>query len=195
MDEEPSGGRTPVDPDEASALIPTWVATQGALNEAEAANIAVAVLWLENRAWEIEEVLAVDWLLQLHRRMFLDVWKWAGKTRQTGKNIGVPVGDIRPELTNLVADAKVWFLSDVTDPGRDLAAFHHRLVWIHAFPNGNGPHAREAANALARSAGLETPQWGGHNLAEPGEPRAMYLAALRAADRGDLKALIAFMHG
>lgn len=184
---------TPLDPDESADLIPTWIGTLGALNEAEAANIATAIVWLESRSWTLDEVLEVEWLFRLHERMFSDVWRWAGKARLTGKNIGVPAADVRPQVTNLVADAKVRFSTPLTDPTPNLAAFHHRLVWIHAFPKGNGRHAREATNALARSAGYDAPSWGGKSLDWMGEPRATYIAALRAADNGDLEPLVTFM--
>ncbi len=190
-----SDGATPLDPDEAQALIPTWIATKGALNEAEQANIATAVAWLESRTWTVGEVLAVDWLLRLHEHMFSDVWDWAGQIRQTGKNLGVPVEDIRPQLANLVADATVWFSESATDLVPDLALFHHRLVWIHPFANGNGRHARLATDTLARSAGSDAPRWGGKSLNPPGETRTAYVAALRAADNNDLGPLIAFLRG
>ena len=188
-------GATPLDPDEAAELIPTWIATKGALNEAEQANIATAVVWLESRTWTLEEVLAVDWLLRLHEHMFSDVWDWAGKIRLTGKNLGVPVEDIRPQLANLVADATVWFFESARDLVPYLALFHHRLVWIHPFANGNGRHARLATDTLARSAGSDAPRWGGESLNPPSETRTAYVAALRAADNNDLGPLIAFLRG
>ena len=186
-------GATPLDPDEASGLIPTWVATRGDLNEAEQANITAAVAWLARRTWKIEEVLSVDWLLRLHRRMFSDVWRWAGAIRTTGKNIGVPVGDIRPQLVNLVADAAHWFAESVHDPIPDLAVFHHRLVWIHPFANGNGRHARLATDVVAQNEGYDVSWWGGGGLDAPSETRSAYIEALRAADNGDLTQLIAFL--
>ncbi|MCZ6461288.1 MAG: mobile mystery protein B [Actinobacteria bacterium] len=190
---EDPNGVTPLDPDEAEGLIPTWVATRGALNEAEQANIGTAVAWLARRTWTPEEVLDVDWLLRLHQRMFSDVWKWAGKTRTTGKNLGVPVEDIRPQLANLIADATFWFSNAGKDPVPDLAAFHHRLVWIHAFANGNGRHGRLATDILARSIGHDAPRWGSEVLDAPSETRAVYIAALRAADNNDLDPLVVFL--
>lgn len=72
------------------------------------------------------------------------------------------------------------------------ARFHHRLVSIHPFANGNGRHARLMADLLMENMGEKPLTWGRTNLASAGEARARYIAALQAADRGDLKPLIAF---
>ena len=124
---------TPLDPDESVALIPTWIQTQADLNEIETANIIECLDWLARTKRNVDDVLSVGWLLALHRRMFGNVWAWAGTTRSTGKNIGVDVWEIRPRLVALVDDASLWFCDDDTLLS-DLARFHHALVWIHAFP-------------------------------------------------------------
>ncbi|MCH8991443.1 MAG: Fic family protein, partial [Acidobacteria bacterium] len=114
---------------------------------------------------------------------------------QTGKNLGVPVEDIRPQLINLVADATVWFSESAADLVPDLALFHHRLVWIHPFANGNGRHARLATDTLARTAGSDLPRWGSESLDPPSQTRTSYIAALRAADNNDLAPLVVFLRG
>jgi fido (protein-threonine AMPylation protein) len=70
-------------------------------------------------------------------------------------------------------------------PADEIAVrFHHRLVSIHPFPNGNGRHARMAADLLAVSLRRPRFSWGGAgHLTEASAKRATYLAALRTADR------------
>lgn len=40
-----------------------------------------------------------------------------------------------------------------------IAAAHHRLLWIHPFPDGNGRVARLLSHALLRRAGVGSPLW------------------------------------
>ena len=69
-------------------------------------------------------------------------------------------------------------------PADELAVrFHHRLVAIHPFPNGNGRHARLAADLLLELLGEPVFSWGSQNLNEDGASRAAYLDALQWADR------------
>jgi fido (protein-threonine AMPylation protein) len=60
------------------------------------------------------------------------------------------------------------------------------------FPNGNGRHARLAADLLAASLGGVEFRWGRGLDLEPGELRATYIAALQAADAGDPADLLVF---
>lgn len=79
-------------------------------------------------------------------------------------------------------------------PDELAARFHHALVWIHPFPNGNGRHARMMADALLQQLGRPAFSWGsGANLVSASAVRARYLAALRAADRNDFADLVAFV--
>lgn len=70
--------------------------------------------------------------------------------------------------------------------------FHHRLVAIHPFPNGNGRHARLAADLLVERLGGERFSWGGGTLADVGELSTRYAAALRAADNHNIAPLLEF---
>lgn len=74
------------------------------------------------------------------------------------------------------------------------ARFHHALVLIHPFPNGNGRHSRLMADALLKQLGQPIFSWGsGANLVNANAVRARYLGALRAADQGDFADLLAFV--
>ncbi len=71
--------------------------------------------------------------------------------------------------------------------------FHHRLVSIHPFPNGNGRHARLIADVLIEQLGGLRFSWGGSSsLVEASSLRQRYITALQQADRGDISALLAF---
>lgn len=125
--------------------------------------------------------------------MFSGVWRWAGRYRMTQKSIGIEPYRIGPELRNLLADTDAWMRHQVY-PVEELAArFHHRLVFIHAFENGNGRHARLATDLLCEQNGWGVSNWGYSSLVEAGESRRKYIAALRAADQRDLNPLIRFM--
>jgi Fic-DOC domain mobile mystery protein B len=184
-------GTTPLDPDEVDGLIPTHIATQGALNAWEQANILEAEQWVFSR--RRNDALSMDFLLELHRRMFGDTWKWAGTTRTTEKNIGVAVAEIRPELRKLLDDAQYWTEHKTYEPDELSARFHHRLTQIHPFPNGNGRHARLIADVLLSSLGRPRFSWGSADLYGKGDARERYLAALREADRSNHGPLLVFV--
>ena len=180
---------TPLTPDERAQLVPTYITNRNQLNEAEQKNIADADLWAFSRR---RDVLSEAFLLSLHRRMLRGVWTWAGVLRQTERNIGIAPWRIAVELRNLLDDARYW-IEHETFPTDEIAArFHHRLVFIHPFANGNGRHARLAADLLVVRLGRQRFTWGGSSLVSPDETRARYVSALKAADAHDIGPLLAF---
>lgn len=187
-------GSTPLDPDEAQGLIPSWIATYDNLNEAEQANILRSH---RRRRWAhptTADVLDDRTARDLHRAMFGDVWKWAGLYRNTEKNIGVDPREISVRVRNLMADAAAW-LSESNPLPVDQAAYelHHKLVLIHPFPNGNGRHARRVADLLLTSLEQSPFSWGSSNLNTDGDVRRTYISALKAADGGDYGPLADFV--
>jgi len=184
-------GATPITPSEEEGLIPKHITTRGELNEFEQANILAAESWLHNK---IHRVSALDpvFLKTLHRQMFGSVWSWAGEYRQTDRNIGVHWQKISLELQMLCREASKWRDDHVYVPDELAIRFHHKLVWIHCYPNGNGRHARLAADLLAMELGSSRFSWGGGALEAPNEVRKRYIAALKAADQHDPSLLIAF---
>lgn len=186
-----SDGNTPIDEDEADGLRLSWVRTRGDLNDAEAANILKARQAI--RSPSLDEVLDDLWLRRLHQRMFGDVWSWAGTYRRSDRNIGVDWTAIPVEVRALVQDCRTWVAHD--DTRSPVARFHHRLVAVHPFPNGNGRHSRAAADHLGSALGLLPPTWGANTFEDTMELRAAYLRALRTADRDpdDLDPLVDFM--
>ena len=124
--------------------------------------------------------------------MFGGVWSWAGRYRTTTRNLGVAPEYIREELARLLGDARYWVAQDVFDGDERGVRFHHRLVSIHPFPNGNGRHSREAADLLMESLGLDRFTWGRHLGEEPTIVRAAYITALHEADDGSIDSLVSF---
>ncbi|MCB9989744.1 MAG: mobile mystery protein B [Rhodospirillales bacterium] len=181
---------TPLSPEEQEGLIPSYITLRAELNEAEQANILDAEEWAFNRK---RGVLAEKFLNDLHKRMFGRVWKWAGQYRRTGKNIGVDAYKIPMELRNLLDDVRFWLEHGTYEPDEIAARFHHRLVWIHLFPNGNGRHARTATDLLLVAMGRPRFTWGRESLIDAGETRQAYVDALRAADDHNYAPLLAFI--
>lgn len=185
-------GATPIDPDEAEGLIPDHILIRRDLDEWEQRNIIAAIAWLEKT--RPTEILNEPFIRELHRRMFNKVWRWAGTFRKSDKNIGGPWHQITLRLKNLCEDTRLW-ITERTDPEDEIAAsFHHRLVQIHPFPNGNGRHARLMTDLLLENV-LARPKftWGGGKLTDPGKIRERYIAALKAADSHDYKPLLTFV--
>jgi len=192
-DEDASAGdadATALTAGERGGLIPTWIVTRADLNRAERDNIAAGQRWARRGR---VDVLDPGALFTLHRRMFSDVWRWAGQARRSERNIGVADWwRVREHLDVLLGDVRAQIDAGARPADEVAVAFHHRLVAIHLFPNGNGRHARLAADLLAERLGRPPFSWGRGDLIDAGRTRAAYVAALRAADAHDLAPLLAF---
>lgn len=182
---------TPLIEEEKNGLIPTWITLRRELNEIERVGILNAEKWAFSR--KHKDVLTENFIKKLHKQMFKDVWTWAGQFRTTEKNIGVEVWKIPTELRNLIDDTKYWIENETYLPDEIGARFHHRLVLIHPFPNGNGRHSRLMTNILLKSIGQPVFSWGQGSLVEVSEIRKQYIEALRAADVGNYDLLLDFV--
>lgn len=183
-------GHTELGPDEQVGLRLTYITSRGELNDAEQRSIAAALL--RRRPPTCGELLDDGYLRALHRAMFHDVWTWAGKYRTKETNIGVDPNQIAVMVRQLVADGRIWAEHSTFQPDELALRFHHRLVWIHPFVNGNGRHGRVCADYLTRALDRPPFSWGAHRGDTTEELRHAYLAALRSADRGDPAPLLAF---
>lgn len=192
---EPEGA-TPLGPDEMDGLIPTWVSNRDELNAVEQENILQAMHWAFGQTWPVDVLLSAETMRRLHKRMFGDVWNWAGTYRLRETSIGVAPSQIAVQLRNLLADAlmRIETTPDAAVAADEIAVwFHHRLVQIHPFPNGNGRHARLAADLLVVALGGRRFTWGSADLTGTGEARSNYLRALQKADRDfDYEPLLVF---
>ena len=183
-------GSTPLTEEELEQLVPSYITLRYELNEAEQANILEAEEWVFLRK---RDVLSEQFLDNLHKRMLERVWRWAGKHRQSNKNLGVDAYRIPVELHQLLEDCRYWIDNATYEPDEIAVRFHHRLVWIYPYPNGNGRHARLATDSLLASLGRKPFSWGRVNLVDASKTRTEYIAALRAADKHDIKLLLEFV--
>lgn len=183
-------GATPLSPQDQRGLRQSWIVTRDDLNAAEQANI------LAGRAWAMRSRVALtteDYLRKLHLRIFGDVWSWAGKLRTVETNIGALPHDIPVKLRQFLDDVDYWLAHQSYPPDELTARYHHGLVLIHPFANGNGRHTRLAADLMCRQLGVAPFTWGRHSLDLAGVTRQTYLTALRAADAHDFGPLLAFV--
>ena len=178
------------EPDDATPLVPaerdglklTWITTRADLNAAEQDNIDAGAAWAfrSRRA----NILTVAFSIALHRQMFGQVWDWAGHYRTTERNIGIAPYRIGTETAQLFDDAAFWVANETYEPDELAVRLHHRLVFVHPFPNGNGRHARMMADLLIRRIGAPPFSWGSNRddgvIHDIGDLRKRYVSALRA---------------
>ncbi|MBI9017382.1 MAG: mobile mystery protein B [Phycisphaerae bacterium] len=185
-------GATPLDPNEIEGLIPTHITKREELDRWEQQNINEALAWVDEK--KPNDVLNERFIKILHKKMFCDAWKWAGTFRKTEKNIGVPIYKISIDLKLLCDDAKYWIEHKTFSEDEIATRFHHRLVLIHLFPNGNGRHARLITDILIEHVFNKSPfTWGKTDLIKSGQDRKKYIEALRAADNNDYDLLLIFV--
>jgi len=186
-------GQTPLDEDEKEGLLIKSLTTRGELDEFEQYNIEKAILWTLRKKWKPGYILTESFVKNLHKKMFGDVWSWAGEFRKTNKNIGVDKYRIGIELKILLDDSLFWLNNNTYDDDEFAIRFKHRIVKIHCFANGNGRHSRLMADIIISQI-FKKPEftWNRFNLNKKGEARSAYLSALRQADAGDIGPLIIF---
>jgi len=182
-------GATPLDPNEMLGLKIHHISTRDELNQFEHRNIAEALQWLKIRRGH--DIMTDTFVKTLHKKMFGKVWSWAGTFRRSDKNIGVDWKHIPTHLHQLLHDVKYWIEHQTYSSDEIAIRFHHRLVWIHLFANGNGRHARLMADVLLTTVLKQKPfAWGSKEITDTDESRNKYLTALRKADKGDYSLLL-----
>lgn len=130
--------------------------------------------------------------------MFGETWKWAGTYRRSMKNVSPYSAHEIPRLmSDLVADIRVQRESSAgTASALDEIAmrYHHRMVSIHPWPNGNGRHSRLATDLILEAWRRTRFTWGdASHLGREGPARGRYITALRAADNGNFELLRIFV--
>jgi len=186
-------GATPLDPDETEGLIPQHIHTQTELNQWEEVNILEAEAWINKHHFTTDDVLDIAFVKTLHKKMFDKTWKWAGKFRKTDKNIGVDWKGIPEKLKVLLDDVRYQLTAKTYSIDETAARFHHRLVAIHPFSNGNGRHARLATDLFLITEKHPRFSWGQNKHASKSTIRQAYIQALRAADKHHYEALFHFV--
>lgn len=188
-------GQTPLDEDEKDDLLIDTIATRAELDEFEQQNIEEAVQWTLGKSLNIDTIFTDDFIRMVHKRMYGNVWKWAGEFRKTNKNIGSDKWQISAELRSLLGDVKFWCHNNTYSPDEIALRFKHRLVSIHCFPNGNGRHSRLMADLVIEKIFKSAVfSWGAINKNEniKTDTRVNYLRALKSADTGDYSYLLVF---
>jgi Fic-DOC domain mobile mystery protein B len=185
-------GTTPLDPNEIEGLRLAHISTRAELDRWEQDNITAGEAWAFAR--KQKDILSDGFMRRIHKRMFGTVWRWAGQFRTSDKNIGGTWWNIPTELKNLCDDVAIWIETGSYPPDEIAARFHHRLVAIHLFPNGNGRHARTMTDLLlVQRLGRPRFTWGSGNLVNSGACRRQYIDALRSADQYDYQPLMDFV--
>ena len=188
---EPDGA-TPLSPEEQQGLRPSWITTRADLNEAEADNVLKGLAWSRRRRATAVDVATDRFSRELHKRMFGNVWAWAGTYRATERNLGVPPWRIGNDCAVLFDQFQYWIEHSTFSRDELGVRFHHQIVSIHPFANGNGRHSRLMGDLLVEKLGGSPFAWGSGDLQTTSDLRRRYIHSLREADGGDVTALLAF---
>ncbi|MFU8859198.1 MAG: mobile mystery protein B [Cyclonatronaceae bacterium] len=193
LDPDYTDGQTPLDEDEKEGLLIPTIATRGELDEFEQLNIEEALQWLLGKSFKAETILTEKFIRNLHKRMYGNVWSWAGSFRTTNKNLGVDKWQIATSLKDVCDDTLYWMENDIYPPDETAIRFKHRLVSVHCFPNGNGRHSRMMADVLIEKVyKLPLFSWGARDLVHHSDVRDAYIHAIRMADKGNYGPLLKF---
>lgn len=193
LDLEYINGQTPLDEDEKNGLLIPTIATRGELDEFEQQNIEEAIQWVLTRTLKADIILTEKFVRNLHKRMYGNVWSWAGDFRKTDKNIGINKWQISTALKYLLDDTLYWIEHEIFPPDEIAVRFKHKIVSIHCFPNGNGRHSRLMADIIVNKI-YKLPEfsWGAENLVRDNNARTNYINAIKAADKNNYDTLILF---
>ena len=187
-------GQTPLDEEEKEGLLISTITSREELDEHEQLNIQEAIKWMLGRNFKRKEILTEDFIKQVHKKMYGDVWGWAGEFRRTNKNIGVDRFQIPTQLRTLLDDCNFWIDQNTYPPDEIAIRFKHRIVQIHCFPNGNGRHSRMMGDLIVEHIfNRDVFSWGSRgNLIQEGTARERYIAAVKAANENNITPLLEF---
>ncbi|MBK9109878.1 MAG: mobile mystery protein B [Saprospiraceae bacterium] len=186
-------GQTPLYEEEKDGLLIPTIATRGELDEFEQQNIEQAVQWVLMKTFKPDVVFTEKFIRDVHKRMYGNIWAWAGDFRRSNKNLGVDKWQISIELKKLLEDAIFWMDNKTYSPDEFAIRFKHKLVSIHCFPNGNGRHSRLLADIIiGKLFKLQVFSWGASHLDPASNSRATYINALKKADNGEIVPLLEF---
>ena len=184
-------GNTPLDQNQIDGLLFSHVTTMGELDQLEDENIQKGLAWLNHYKGQF---LSTDFTKKLHGKLFGDVWSWAGTFRKNDVNLSkVSSYDIQIELKKLFLDVETWIKYKSISWDEIPAQFHHRLVCIHPFPNGNGRISRIMTEYFEKKNNKPITSWSESLSNFPKKRRGDYIKALQEADRGNINQLIEFM--
>lgn len=187
-------GQTPLPPELQKGLKPKHIQTLGELDEYEEQNIAEGLVWLATQG---DGGGTYDFWLKLHRKLFSDVWEWAGQVRTHELNnpdFHQP-HQIWPALRQLEGDLAYWVKEKSFSEQETAAHFHERIETIHPFANGNGRFGRIVVEHFCETNGWKVPSWGRVLKDKPKDRRQSYITALDTTRRTrDYTKLVEFMY-
>ena len=193
LDLEYINGQTPLDEDEKEGLLIQTIATRKELDEFEQQNIEEALQWVLTKSLKAETILTEKFICNLHKRIYGNVWAWAGKFRKTDTNLGIDKWRIPVALKTLCDDSIFWINNETYSAEEIAVRFKHRIVSIHCFPNGNGRHSRLMADIIINKIyNHQLFRWGAGDLVHQGDTRSAYLKAVKAADDENFEQLLKF---
>ena len=182
-------GHTVLSNSERKGLKLSHISNMAELDEAEQMNMNQGLLWLEQQ--KNVDFLNETFALTLHKKLFGEVWKWAGTYRTSEKNIGIEAWRVPTEMHKFFDDCEFWIKNNSYENWAELLAhLHHKLVSIHPFPNGNGRFSRIFTNYFCKRNKKENPTW--LYWLPPRERRTLYIQALQQADQKKFDPLIEF---
>lgn len=186
-------GQTPLSEEELDGLKIPSITTREELDEFEQLSIEKAIQWTFGKKIQPKVLFSEKFIKDLHKRMYGEVWKWAGSFRTSEKNLGIKSYLIPVQLKQLLDDAAYWYENQIYSPNEVAVRFKHQLVSIHCFANGNGRHSRLMADLIMEKLYKEPIlTWGGTSLVKSNEKRKEYINAIKMADRHDYRQLIMF---
>ncbi len=187
-------GQTPLSEEEMQGLLINAITTHGELDEFEQMNIEKAIEWTLTRKFKMEYILSEAFVKELHKKMFSDVWQWAGDFRLSEKNLGIKYHLIGTSLKQLNDDCLFWIENKIYTEEEIAIRYKHRIVKIHCFSNGNGRHSRLMADIMNKQIFKNNFfTWSsGANLVNNDKQRNDYLKAIREADKENIQPLIDF---
>jgi Fic-DOC domain mobile mystery protein B len=188
-----ANGQTPLSEEELDGLLIPSITTREELDEFEQLNIEKAIQWTFGKKINAEKLFTEKFIKDLHKRMYGEVWKWAGSFRNSEKNLGIKSYLIPLQLKQLLDDVIYWYQNNTFPPVELAIRFKHQLVSIHCFPNGNGRHSRLMADLILEKLYMQPfLSWGSSNLVKADDKRKNYIRAIKMADNHDLHPLIDF---
>ena len=186
-------GASPITEEQQEGLLQKWVSIQEELNQIERDNIIIGQRWLFNKRQSKADFADITFIMNLHKIMFGKVYSWAGDLRTTQSNIGVTPYLIRPNIASLKLDIQKWIANEVYPADEIAIRYHHKLVCIHPFPNGNGRLCRLMADYINEQVFNGKPfSWGADDLYEEGKARSTYMQAIYSANKHQLNDLVSF---
>lgn len=184
-------GATPIDPSD----LKVTATNRAQLDALEFDNIHKAeIKYFRTRKFKDAGWFKPSMLKKIHADMFGDIWDWGGKYRKTPiLPIGVEPYQIPIMIYELSEDVVFWMENSTDITILEMAArIHHRLTFIHPFPNGNGRFSRFVSNLFLFSYRQTLPIWP-QEMHRAGPNRSHYLEALRDADKGNIQSLMNFL--